>query len=60
MAGKKVAKAKKTIKLDKPLTAHKKTRKARKESYAIYIFKVLKQVIIGYVTFMDVILNLLT
>lgn len=44
MAGKKVAKAKKTIKLDKPLTAHKKTRKARKESYAIYIFKVLKQV----------------
>ena len=44
MAGKKtVGKAKKTMQLNKPLTG-KKNRKARKESYAIYIFKVLKQV----------------
>jgi hypothetical protein len=46
MAGKKsVGKAKKTIRLEKPLGGHKKSRKARKESYSIYIFKVLKQVI---------------
>lgn len=44
MAGKKaVGKAKKTIKINKSLTG-KKNRKARKESYSIYIFKVLKQV----------------
>lgn len=45
MAGKKfVGKAKKTITISKPPKKLKRPRKARKESYSIYVFKVLKQV----------------